>query len=93
MYLLNLLILFLILFNLVLCSYGLYRKVTEKYIDGDEAKNYGEDLLKKFKESENEAYEDEDNSRLMNKFSGEGNTEGYDDYQDKVQKSLSNLYD
>ena len=87
MYLLNLVILLLILINLGVCSYGLYKKVNEKYMNGDD---YGKELLNKFKESQDEGYSDLDEERLSSKFDSEG--EGYEDSREAVQANLSDLY-
>jgi hypothetical protein len=91
MYLLNLLILLLILINIGVCSYGVYKKTSEKYMNGEEGHGFKEEVMRQFKESQNEGY-DIDSSRLINKFSGEGEGETYEDSQDIVKANLSNLY-
>ena len=90
MYLLNLLIVVLILINIVLCSFTLYKKTSEKY-EEPEGPGYKEAIMKKFEESKNEGYEEpEDADRLIRKFNSENET--YEDTQDVVKKSLSDLY-
>jgi hypothetical protein len=84
---LNLLILLLILINIALCSYGLYKKVNESYMDGSD---YAKELMNQFKESQKSEGYELDSDRLVNKFSGEGET--YEDTQDIVKSNLSNLY-
>lgn len=85
---LNLLILLLILVNIGLCCYGVYMKVNETYMNGED---YGKELMNKFKESQQSEGYELDSDRLVNKFSGEGET--YQDSQDIVKSNLSNLYD
>jgi hypothetical protein len=89
MNLLNLAILVLIIINISLCSYGIYKKVNESYMNGD-GPGYKEALMSAFNESKDEGYEVEDTDRLMNKFSGSG--EGYQDGQEDVKQNLSSLY-
>jgi hypothetical protein len=89
MNLLNLVILVLILINISLCSYGLYKKVNETYVDG-EGPGYKEAVIKQFEASKSEGYGEIDSDRIMNKFSGSG--EGYQDHQESVKQNLSSLY-
>ena len=56
-------------------------------MDGD-GSEYKDSVMKAFKESNTEGYGDIDETRLMNKFSGEG----YQDDQESVKQNLSSLY-
>lgn len=89
MYLLNLVILLLILINLAVCSYGLYKKVNETYyMDGEgDSPDYATKMLDAFNK---EGYEDEllNADELKSKF----NSEGYEEDGDTIKANLSNLY-